>query len=149
MRGWDCNLRENHRWNRVSRIFPKTAWRVVCDRQATHALNPVSGYQLWTAWRQRMNRQVARTQLHCFWSFLVFWGTCDVVVMSICSNVNCNVLIDCAYADYVGRHDFWSEIGGLGFMMKSVMNNINYVIDTRTTKIDHLSHLKGIKMIDV
>jgi len=29
----------------------------------------------------------------------------------------------------VGRHDFGSEIEGLGFMMKSAINNVYYVND--------------------
>ena len=82
MRGWVYNLHENQRWNWVSRIFPETAWRVTRDRQATQTPDPISGYQRWTTWRQRMNCQVARTQLHCFlaifdiFGVLVMWPWC-------------------------------------------------------------------------
>jgi len=49
MRGWDCNLCENQRWNRVPGIFPEIAWRVARYIQATQVLDPVSRYQRWTA----------------------------------------------------------------------------------------------------
>jgi len=48
MRGWDCILCEYQSWNRVSGIFPETAWRSRATRQATQALYPFSGFHPWT-----------------------------------------------------------------------------------------------------
>jgi len=45
MREWGLLFHENQNENRVSGIFPETAKRVARDCQATHAPNPVSGYQ--------------------------------------------------------------------------------------------------------
>jgi len=44
-----------------SGIFPKTAWQVMTDRQATHIFCVRSGRR--TAWRYTPNRQVARRRV--------------------------------------------------------------------------------------
>ena len=79
-----------------------------------------------TARRHMTCRQVAPSfhSFGHFWYFgvSVMWPWCLYARMWIF-----HVLIVYAYANYVGRHDFWFEIEGLGFMMKTTRNNAYYV----------------------